>query len=564
MVTWFYLIVLLIAVVMTGTILAKYKKVDNAFVLFCVLLTINCAGQYWISISQTIETAILANKIMYLGACYLPPVIFWVVTRLCNIRVNRWFNVFLLGYATVVMLAVLSVGHTKWYYASVELAKGNGFNYIVKEYGPLHVLYPIMMVGYSVMLIAFVGYAIKKHKEIPTRTVVTMGCLCSAVFLTYILERLLGSVVSYLPIGYIVGMVLLMRYFDRINMYDMSANILSSVEKMQEYGYIVIDNKCRYISANENVKELFPEVKNWVVDKEVPVSEGCLYQKVIRGLLRDDDEIYTSRVISVGERYFYVDVRELKRGRKSLVGYLVEFIDRTAEKKYYNTIEEYNTKLEKEVEEKTEHITYIKDMMVLGMAEMVENRDANTGGHIKRTSEVVHIFAERLMNYKERFGLSEEFLKLVIKAAPMHDLGKVAIDDAVLRKPGKYTDAEYAEMKRHSAEGARIVESILKGVEDDAFVEVAKNVAYYHHEKWNGFGYPTGKAGTDIPVEARIMALADVFDALVSKRCYKEAFSYDEAFHIIEESLGQHFDPELGRVFMECRPALEAFYNENK
>ncbi|MBQ8547419.1 MAG: HD domain-containing protein, partial [Lachnospiraceae bacterium] len=151
-----------------------------------------------------------------------------------------------------------------------------------------------------------------------------------------------------------------------------------------------------------------------------------------------------------------------------------------------------------------------------------------------------------------------------IKAAPMHDLGKVAIDDAVLRKPGKYTDAEYAEMKRHSAEGARIVESILKGVEDDAFVEVAKNVAYYHHEKWNGFGYPTGKTGTDIPVEARIMALADVFDALVSKRCYKEAFSYDEAFHIIEEALGQHFDPDLGKVFMECRPELEAFYDKNK
>ena len=146
----------------------------------------------------------------------------------------------------------------------------------------------------------------------------------------------------------------------------------------------------------------------------------------------------------------------------------------------------------------------------------------------------------------------------------MHDLGKVAIDDAVLRKPGKYTDAEYAEMKRHSAEGARIVESILQGVEDDAFVEVAKNVAYYHHEKWNGFGYPMGKAGNDIPVEARIMALADVFDALVSKRCYKDAFSYDEAFSIIEGDLGKHFDPELGRVFMECRPALEALYDKNR
>ena len=152
----------------------------------------------------------------------------------------------------------------------------------------------------------------------------------------------------------------------------------------------------------------------------------------------------------------------------------------------------------------------------------------------------------------------------MVKAAPMHDLGKVAIDDVVLRKPGKYTDEEYAEMKRHSAEGARIVESILQGVEDESFVAVARNVAYYHHEKWNGKGYPTGKSETEIPIEARIMALADVFDALVSKRCYKEAFSYDEAFQIIEESLGQQFDPELGKVFMECRAELEAFYDRNK
>ncbi len=564
MVTWFYLAVLVISVIMTGTILVKNRKVDNAFILFGVLLTVNCAGQYMLSVSETVESAIWANKIMYVGGSYLPFVVFLVVTRLCNIKVNRYFKWFLMGYATLVLALVMTIGHTDWYYKSVELVQKNGFSYIIKDYGPLRILYPVMMILYSVMLIFFIGYAIKKRKEIPTRTIVTMSCVCMSLTFTYIFERIIGTKVSYLPVGFLIGMILLMRYFDRINMYDMSANILSSVEKMQEYGYIVIDNKGRYISANENVKSLFPEVKNWIVDKAVPASEGCLYQKVIRGLLRDDDKIYTNRVISVGERYFLVDVRELKHGKKTSIGFLIEFIDRTAERKYLKTVEEYSSKLEKEVDQKTEHITFIKDMMVLGMAEMVESRDANTGGHIKRTSEVVHIFAERLMQSKEQFGLSEEFLKLVIKAAPMHDLGKVAIDDAVLRKPGKYTDAEYEEMKRHSAEGARIVESILQGVEDDAFVQVAKNIAYYHHEKWNGKGYPVGKKGTEIPMEARIMALADVFDALVSKRCYKDAFSYDKAFSIMEESLGQHFDPELGRVFLECRPALEAFYNENK
>ena len=125
----------------------------------------------------------------------------------------------------------------------------------------------------------------------------------------------------------------------------------------------------------------------------------------------------------------------------------------------------------------------------------------------------------------------------------------------------KYTTEEFEEMKTHSEKGAGIIIQILEGVEDEKFIEIARNVAFYHHEKWNGEGYPHRLMGKDIPVEARIMALADVFDALVSKRCYKEKMSYEEAFRIIEESLGSHFDPELGKLFLKCRPKLEAFYN---
>ena len=143
----------------------------------------------------------------------------------------------------------------------------------------------------------------------------------------------------------------------------------------------------------------------------------------------------------------------------------------------------------------------------------------------------------------------------------MHDLGKIAVDDRILRKPGRFTPEEYEEMKKHSEKGAEIVAQILEGVEDDDFVQIAKNTAHYHHEKWNGEGYPCGLSGLDIPPEARIMALADVFDALVSKRCYKEKMDYDNAFRIIEESLGSHFDPELGKMFLHCRVKLEAYYN---
>ena len=206
-------------------------------------------------------------------------------------------------------------------------------------------------------------------------------------------------------------------------------------------------------------------------------------------------------------------------------------------------------------------ILAVQNSILTGMATMVESRDNSTGGHIKRTSDCVRIFVNYLKTQPEYSGLSEKFCNDIIKAAPMHDLGKIAVPDAILQKPGKFTDEEYEKMKMHSAEGARIVGEVLKETDDEAFKKLAINVAHYHHEKWNGQGYPEKLAGEQIPFEARIMALADVFDALVSKRCYKESFTYEKAFEIISESGGSHFDPELTKKFIQCRHKLEELYN---
>ena len=142
----------------------------------------------------------------------------------------------------------------------------------------------------------------------------------------------------------------------------------------------------------------------------------------------------------------------------------------------------------------------------------------------------------------------------------MHDLGKIAIEDRILQKPGRFTDEEFEIMKSHAEKSAEIVEMILRGVEEEHFVNVAVNVARHHHEKWNGMGYPMGLSGEAIPLEARIMAVADVYDALVSKRCYKEAMSFSKAYEIIIESMGSHFDPGLEPMFIMSRDKLETYY----
>ena len=157
--------------------------------------------------------------------------------------------------------------------------------------------------------------------------------------------------------------------------------------------------------------------------------------------------------------------------------------------------------------------------------------------------------------------LSDEFCKCIIKAAPMHDIGKIAVDDVILRKPGRFTDEEFKKMQIHSAEGARIVHEILKETDDETFKKIAENVAHYHHERWDGSGYPEKLKGEEIPLEARIMAIADVYDALVSKRVYKESMSYQEADRIIMEGMGTQFDDRLKKYYEKARPRLEAYYS---
>ncbi len=213
------------------------------------------------------------------------------------------------------------------------------------------------------------------------------------------------------------------------------------------------------------------------------------------------------------------------------------------------------------LDEKTKRLIAVQNSVLTGMATMVESRDNSTGGHIRRTSDCVRVFATELLKAPSTSSGTAAFYENVVKAAPMHDLGKIAVPDAILQKPGKFTDEQYEKMKSHSAEGARIVENVLSEVDDLEFKKIAINVAHYHHEKWDGSGYPDHLRAEEIPLEARIMALADVFDALVSKRCYKDSFSYDKAFQIIEESLGTHFDPVLGKNFIACRNQLEELYN---
>ncbi|MCL2609202.1 MAG: response regulator [Treponema sp.] len=221
-------------------------------------------------------------------------------------------------------------------------------------------------------------------------------------------------------------------------------------------------------------------------------------------------------------------------------------------------LEYFNENLQQMVQEKTRGILEIQNALLKTMGELVEYRDDTTGKHIERTQKGVRIILDELWRtgtYAAEVGKGES--DLLILSCQLHDLGKIAISDSILKKNGKLSEDEFADMKRHTLVGKQIVEKVESMTAESDFLKYAKIFAESHHERWDGTGYPYGLAGDTIPLLGRIMAIADVYDALTSERAYKKAFSHDEAVRIVREGRGTQFDPVLVDIFLGAEREFE-------
>ena len=214
-----------------------------------------------------------------------------------------------------------------------------------------------------------------------------------------------------------------------------------------------------------------------------------------------------------------------------------------------------NEFLENEVAKRTREITAIQDVTILAMASLAETRDSDTGNHIRRTQHYVRILAIRLQNHPRfRHFLTPYNIEMLFKSAPLHDIGKVGIPDRILLKPGRFEPHEFEIMKNHTVLGRDAIEQAEKSLGINVeFLGIAKEIAYSHQEKWNGTGYPEGIAGDAIPISARLMAIADVYDALISRRIYKEGMPHEQAVQVIAAEKGRHFDPDMVDAFIEIQ-----------
>ena len=561
----YYAILFILSLLVAGIYAGIWRK------RFSVFLTLNFSfipivnlGYYILASSQTVPEAILGIKISYLGV-YAHIFIMYAIFNLCNLNIKKSIKLILLGISTFFFLSSLSIGSSSIFYKSIS-GEIVGNNLILhKEYGILHTLYYIQILIYMVITICATIYAFRKKNDV-SRCNLHYMLACEAIpVLTFFIGRLFHLKVDLLPLSYVLSEAVLLMISRRIVLYDVTETVIETIALNGKTGFVSFDDSFNYLGSNQIAKNIYPELKELKVDDSVlqhPELSRDVIDNIRKYVINPKKNSFLK---NFGEQIYQVDINSLYDGRVNR-GYILYMQDDTKDQKYISLLNGFNDKLRDEVNQKTENIVAMHNKLIVSMAAMVESRDNSTGGHIKRTSDVVNILIEEIQKDKsdDRLILTNEFCYNIIKAAPMHDLGKIAVDDAVLRKPGRFTDEEFEKMKTHAEEGARIVHEILKDTDDQVFHILAENVAHYHHERWDGSGYPKGLKGEEIPLEARIMAVADVYDALVSKRVYKEAMSFEKADSIMMESFGKHFDKQLEKYYVAARSKLEDYYSKTE
>ncbi len=553
-------------------VLFSRRGANTLEILMSVCVMISNSGYFILSCSRNLQEAVLANALAYVGGIFLPLLIVYILIDYSDSKVPTWFSVVILLINIFVFVSTVLTDRFPYFYAGLKFDPSSP-SPLIKEPGQIYYIRYIIL-AVEVGLAAFftiLTYLGKRSASF--RLMVTYAGSLFGVMLVYLGSRFFGLKYEIIPFFYLICTLILDYVVARSTIYNVNLSVQEKINELSTFGYIVFDRKYNYVGSNSVSEKFFPEIANARIDSKIIAKDYAL-KDLLKWVAKCASEVENSdkkqnkykKSIVINDRspserrYLECEMSFIHFGfRNHVTGYLVEITDDTEQHNMIESMSFRGETLKREVERQTKRAKSMQMSTILGMAAMIESRDNSTGGHINRTSACVALFVEHLRKLDD-YNMSENYWDSVINAAPLHDLGKIAVDDAILRKPSGLTDEEYEKMKIHAPYGAKIMSKVLEDVEDKEFVRVATNVAHYHHEKYNGTGYPDQLRGESIPFEARIMALADVFDALASRRYYKEPMSYDEAFELIRQELGHHFDPHLGRIFISLKKEIIALY----
>ncbi|MCH4191638.1 MAG: HD domain-containing protein [Butyrivibrio sp.] len=516
-----------------------------------------CLGALGRSLSADEALMVYANKIEYLGACNAFSIFVILYGLYMDIHIPRWLKVVMIGSGYVMTVFTCTFDMNTWYYKSFHVEIINHVPVLVKEYGPVHTVYVIMIAAYLVGIASM--YIYRRIVTIKNKRRYSRGLAIVAIapITAYIIEKLSGSTLDLLPYGLIISDMHLV-YLIGHRFYDLNSIALDMVYETSGDAIVIETMFHEFEGANQLARTMFPELEKMVVGEpyEMKTPEFAAKREHLQEISKKG-ETYV-----FDEHQYRVTFRDINV-KKQQAGRIMTLRDITMEMEHTKLLESYREELEENVEKKTQQLQHFQEQMLFGFASLVENKNTTTGGHIRRTSDYVDAITRELWNEgKYADEVTKAYIRRLRRVAPLHDIGKVSIPEEILDKPGKLTPEEFEIMKTHTTEGARIIDVLMKNTGDSTDYELARQVALYHHEKWNGAGYPEGLLEKKIPLCARIMAVADVFDALVSSRLYKTAYSMDQAFRIMLEERGTHFDPLILDVFMKIRPEIEQIFNQ--
>lgn len=436
MVLGFYWIMFAISAIFTICLFVLYKeKISWCYLLVCIFITISNLGSILLFRSRVVEEAIVANMLTYIASAFSPLLVILCVSDLCHIKSNKLLIILMALFATIDLLLPLTIGYFDVYYKSVNLAFGYGYSYLVKEYGPLHIYHTLYIISCIVVTITSLIHTAIKQKNVSYKIIGVFVLIMIIISFTYIFERLFKSKIDFVPLAYCIGEFIFLILLHRIKYFNISTSFTDSVNQGQNYGLVIFDLKGRFSGANDTAIEWFPELKNINIDKNEISGDTEFINTLIDWKNNGSDG--DTKLFDIKDKIIkakYLEIR--KKGNNA--SFCIELSDNTQTQRYIQLMNSYNDTLKKEVDLKTESIIKMQDDIIISMASIVENRDIDTGGHIKRTSDCVKVFVDYLMSKNKCEQLDEDYARCIIKAAPLHDFGKVGINDSVLNKKAYY------------------------------------------------------------------------------------------------------------------------------
>ena len=540
----------------------NYSNIDANYWMIVILVPLVIMG-YWLKTQvETAEAAAILFCFIYLDSTFILATALFSMMHALGFQTKGWMKAVVYS-AACIHIALVCIGvHSDLYYHSMTIiptALGNATKMIS---GPLKVFHYVFLAGLALWFLGIILTSIIRRGAYSRRSFALFGILVSVGLAVNVAEGFIDADFTMLPFFYVIGDIVIALNYDYVHTHDIGYVLSSQQKHYGARGFVAVSPERHFQSCNDKAFDFLPFLKSQCVDAKIAGKDDNA--KLVLSLVDAcEEEGFASAHYQIGDTDCACEVRpySLKRNGEPQ-GYLLDIRDATEEVRNFRIISDYNETLNAEVLEKTNSIQEMQRKIVLGMANMIENRDDNTGGHVKRTSDIIRIIVDEIIR-QGNIPLSDEMARDIVRAAPTHDLGKITIDEGILNKPGRFTDDEYEIMKTHAAKSGELVLILLDGVEEERFVKVAFNVARFHHERWDGRGYPEGLVGTMIPLEARIMAIADVYDALVSKRVYKEPMGFEKARAIMVEGMGTQFDPNMKAVFLSCREQLEDYYRQH-